>query len=192
MASAEEAIKLEGARITTFSPRAAALERDGSVKDPARLAIGFEVEVDTIAPHMNRITRIYRKRRTIILGFSGVKLQDGELHTFAPKAGRVSNEGDEVGAPMMAFTFLMDLEHAEGRLGKISELYRTRKEAELSIDAIEQLELKEAKKPSEDQLELAASNGHDSSKDKDVAAGRTKKVETGKKDAKKKRVHQPV
>lgn len=182
----EEAIKLEGARITTFSPRAAGLERDGSVKDPARLAVGFEVEVDTIAPHMNRITRIFRKRRSIILGFSGVTLKDGELHTFAPKAAKLSGEGDEVGAPMMAFTFLMDLESAEERLSKISRLYRDRKEAELTIDAIEQLELSDAKKKgSDEQLEL---NGHQPGAD----AAQTKKVEGGKKGAKKKRVHTPV
>lgn len=183
----EEAIKLEGARITSFSPRAPRLERDGSVKDPARLNIGFEVEVDIVAPHMNRLTRIYRKRRSIILSFPGVTLKDGELNTFAPKSARLNPEGDEVGAPMMAVSFLMDLEAAEAKLSKLSELYRQRKEGVLTIDAIEQLELSDAKKKgSDDQLEL---NGHTPGTD----AAQLKKVDTGAKGAKKKkRIHRPV
>lgn len=187
-------LKLEGARITAFSPIAARTERDGSVKEEAKLNIAFAVEVDTVTPHMNRLTRLYRKRRSITIGFSGVNAKGGELTAFSPKAARVSPDGDEVSPPMMAVVFRFDLEPLEdSKIGKIAELYRIRKDATLSIEAIEQLELSASRK---DKLEDEAQaklelNGHSPASDKDVAAGKTKAVSTAK-GAKKKRVHQPV
>jgi hypothetical protein len=177
---ADEEIKLEGAKLITFSPKS------GGKDDGPKLSLAFAVEVDTVAGYMNRLTRIYRKGRSITIGFAGLNVKGAELYTFSPKAAKITKDGDETEPPKMALGFTVDLAFVEDKLSRISELWRSAKAALLSLEAIEQLELQ--KQPAAAQTLTAALNGN-GAHDADLA--KTKRV-TPAKGKSKKRVHQPI
>lgn len=177
---AEDAIKLEGAKLQTFSPKAA------SGEETARLAMSWAVEVDTVQAYMNRLTRLYRKVRSIGITFSGLKMQSAELYTFSPKAAKVTKDGDEKEPPKMVLGFSVELGQVEDKLAHVSRLWRTGVASELTLEAIEQLELP---KQQPAQQELANGNGHGKTDLKDTKVVGLTKATKGK--AKKKQ-HQPI
>jgi hypothetical protein len=88
-----------------------------------------------------------------------ITLEDVTLKTFAPQAARTNLEGEEMEAPKMRLTFVVDLDRISGYMTRIAKAYRKNRAITLSIEF------------GAEQLELAAradENGHGDEADKAV------------------------
>lgn len=118
-------------------------------------------------------------------------LEDVELRTFTPRRGRENREGDEVEPPKVALVFTVDADHVQGYMNRLTRIFRHKwRIKKLIIEAVEQSVLFKAKEPAE-QTKLGEAAEKNGTSTASPTSG-TKKVETGKKDAKKKKRPTPV
>jgi hypothetical protein len=73
---------------------------------------------------------------------SRILIDEVTLRSFHPKAARVNLDNIEIEAPRMILTFEVEVDRVAGEMNRLTRIFRKRNAVKLSLDFVEQLELR--------------------------------------------------